>query len=65
MKLEKKDKSWQAAATNCDQALVDINGLKTTTLQIINEKTGKLMAKGMNRSMDKRIENFDLALGEK
>lgn len=65
MKLEKKEKSCQAAATNSGQALLDINGVKATASQMTNKKTGRLMAKGMNRSMDIRIENFDLAFGEK
>lgn len=36
-----------------------------TASQVINKKDNKLNNKGLNRSMDIRIENFDLAFGEK
>lgn len=36
-----------------------------TASQVFNKKDSKMESKGINRSMDIRIENFDLAFGEK
>jgi len=36
-----------------------------TASQVTNKKNTKLDQKGLNRSMDIKIENFDLAFGEK
>lgn len=65
MKLEKKERNIQAAAANGGHSTSDMNGVKATASQMTNKKTAKLVAKGLNRSMDIRIENFDLAFGEK
>lgn len=38
---------------------------QATASQVTNKKAIKLDAKGVNRSMDVKIENFDLAFGDK
>lgn len=70
MKLEKKEKSIllaaaAAAANGGHSSSLGMNGVKATASQMTNKKTAKLVAKGQSRSMDIRIENFDLAFGDK
>lgn len=36
-----------------------------TASQVINKKESKLEAKGTNRAQDIRIENFDIAYGDR
>lgn len=38
---------------------------QATASQVTNKKATKMDAKGTNRSMDIKIENFDLAFGDK
>lgn len=68
-KLEKKEKLSQTNLSSSQQNTMD-NGmnslsLKATASQMTNKKASKLLARGLNRSMDIRIENFDISFGDK
>ncbi|KFB45099.1 AGAP012005-PA-like protein [Anopheles sinensis] len=61
-KLEKRQEVKAAAAATAATAPV----LQSATAsQVISKKDNKMESKGMNRSMDVRIENFDVSFGDK
>uniref|UniRef100_A0A1A9WSL8 ATP-binding cassette sub-family F member 3 n=1 Tax=Glossina brevipalpis TaxID=37001 RepID=A0A1A9WSL8_9MUSC len=61
-KLQQKQEKRQDS-TKCVIAPVKLQ--QATASQVTNKKATKLEAKGVNRSMDVKIENFDLAFGDK
>ncbi|XP_058128437.1 ATP-binding cassette sub-family F member 3 [Anopheles ziemanni] len=61
-KLEKRQEVKAAAAATAATAPV----LQSATAsQVISKKDNKMESKGTNRSMDVRIENFDVSFGDK
>ncbi|XP_075160357.1 ATP-binding cassette sub-family F member 3 [Haematobia irritans] len=61
-KLQQKQEKRQDAGKG-PQAPVKLQ--QATASQVTNKKATKMDAKGTNRSMDIKIENFDLAFGDK
>lgn len=59
-KLEKREQVVKEAKTG----VVPILQMATAS-QVISKKDNKMEAKGTNRSMDIRIENFDVSFGDK
>lgn len=62
-KLQQKQEKRQGAARTIKVAPIQLQ--QASASQVISKKDNKIESKGTSRSMDIRIENFDVSFGEK
>ena len=62
-KIQQKQEKRQENGKGTQVSAVKLQ--TATASQVINKKDTKLESRNVNRNMDIRIENFDLAFGEK